>query len=211
MCVPLLSTVAALAAMPTHTNRTCGPDETVGPSNLHGGGGPLLARGRLAVCITGLAVHGDNKHKFPLTNRRTYGPMASFLRDLRAGGLRADAHLRLDLHTGDRGFRDANKQCGPPGPPAPHASLQPMLDALAPSSFELYNANGTSCFCDDHPQLCACSVALLAEWTIDLGLTLAPLPVRSRGIGVCWAEEWGEVDRAHPAHDVSQLGNCAVG
>lgn len=52
---------------------------------------------------------------------------------------------------------------------------------------------------------------LLAEWTVDLGLTLAPLPVRSRGIGVCWAEEWGEVDRAHPAHDVSQLGNCAVG
>ena len=27
-----------------------------------------------------------------------------------------------------------------------------------------YNANGTSCFCDDHPQLCACSVASPRNW-----------------------------------------------
>lgn len=164
----LLLRVATFAAKPLHGSEFCEPPPfaTKGPSSLLAVPVAAEAQLQVAVCITGLAVHGDFKYKYPLTHPKTYRPLAAWLHQLRVYGLNISTFVHVDLHSGDPGVtRQSVTRCGgPPGPTVPLSSLQPMINALQPTAFEAANRAGTRCFCKEHEELCRVAHVLPRWW-----------------------------------------------
>lgn len=114
----------------------------------------------VGVMVTGSASHGDFKHRFPITDARTYMAISKYLAELTSSGARSDLFLHLDLRiTWAQLVWDGN--CPKASSlPVLERQLEPMLQMLRPTSFTI--ANETRCYC--LARNCSCSASYPSWW-----------------------------------------------